>query len=201
MSPVGRSRDTTDRRDVAADLVEYLVLVVPDLDSLTELVPALGQLTDAHMVRILDGVAIARDRDGLVNVRELESLPGTVPLAHMCTAAGDMLSERDVELAALTVLPASVGLLLVTEDSWAAPLAAAVTRTGGRIVAGERIPAARVEGSVSLLAGPPARDRGEDWMSWIVDRGEQLEELADLYAKGLLSAEEFERQRARVLEP
>lgn len=54
---------------------------------------------------------------------------------------------------------------------------------------------------VDLLARPPGTDRGDDWTALIVDRGEQLAELADLYAKGLLTAEEFETQRAQVLEP
>lgn len=199
LSRTGRTRDSATGRGVAADLVEYLVLAVPDLDSLAELVPALNQLLDAKLVRILDAVAISRDRDGLVTVFELDSVAGTAPLAKMCTAAGTMLSERDVEVGSMTLLPASAGLLLVTEECWAAPLAVAVSRVGGHIVAGERIPASRVETSVNLLARPDADERGGEG-AWMVDRAAQLEELADLHAKGLLSAEEFERQRARVLE-
>jgi hypothetical protein len=141
----GRSRDTADGCGVAADLVEYLVVAVPDLDAVAELVPALTGLVDSGVMHLLDAVAISRDRDGQVAVTELESVPGADALADVCTAARDMLSDRDIELAALTVAPASADLLLVTEDCWAAPLAAAIARAGGHIVAGEHIPARRVQ--------------------------------------------------------
>ncbi len=36
--------------------------------------------------------------------------------------------------------------------------------------------------------------------AWIVDPVEQLEELADLLSRGLLSREEFERQVAKVID-
>lgn len=145
MSRAGGTSDPAAGRGVAADLVEYLVVALPDLDAIAELVPALTQLVDSGVVQLLDAIAISRDRDGLVTVTELESLADTAALAAMCTAMGDMLGDRDIELAALTVVPASAGLVLVTEDCWAAPLAAAITRTGGRIVTGERIPSRRVQ--------------------------------------------------------
>jgi hypothetical protein len=59
---------------------------------------------------------------------------------------------HDIELAALAVQPNSVGLIVVTEDRWAQPLSKAAQGAGGRIVAGDRIPARRVE---AMLAGQP----------------------------------------------
>lgn len=52
-----------------------------------------------------------------------------------------------------------------------------------------------------LLGRWPGDERANRWTAGIVDPAEQLEELADLRARGLLTAEEYERQRARVLEP
>ena len=53
-----------------------------------------------------------------------------------------------------------------------------------------------------LLVRPPCRIRTyEDSVrAWIVDPVEQLEELADLLSRGLLSREEFERQMAKVID-
>jgi hypothetical protein len=39
------------------------------------------------------------------------------------------------------------------------------------------------------------------WASPFLDPVEQLEALADLCARGLLSREEFEREKAKVLDP
>ena len=40
------------------------------------------------------------------------------------------------------------GVVLVTEDLWAKSLSTAAQRAGGQIVAGERIPASRVEAAL-----------------------------------------------------
>lgn len=54
-----------------------------------------------------------------------------------------------------------------------------------------------------LLARPPCglRSYEERVKAWIVDPIEQLEELADLMSRGLLSREEFERHKAKVIDP
>ena len=47
--------------------------------------------------------------------------------------------------------------------------------------------------------GPPTYE--EAWSTLIVDTTEQLEALADLLARGLLSPAEFEQQKAKVIGP
>jgi hypothetical protein len=56
--------------------------------------------------------------------------------------------------------------------------------------------------STDLLARPPstAREIEDGWPSVFLDPVAQLEGLADLWARGLLSREEFERQKARLFE-
>ena len=68
---------------------------------------------------------------------------------HVAGDAGGMLSERDLALASTALRPGSVGIVVVTEDRWAEPLSLAAQHAGGQIIAGERIPARRVE---SVLA-------------------------------------------------
>jgi hypothetical protein len=52
-----------------------------------------------------------------------------------------------------------------------------------------------------LLARPPCGVMFEDaWMAFVVDPVEQLSALADLHVRGLLSPDEFERQKAKVIE-
>ena len=55
---------------------------------------------------------------------------------------------------------------------------------------------------VDLLARPPCGVPMFDdaWMPFVVDPVEQLNALADLHVRGLLSPDEFERQKAKVIE-
>jgi hypothetical protein len=55
---------------------------------------------------------------------------------------------------------------------------------------------------VDLLARPPLLGGIGDnrWADLLVDRADQLNALADLVARRLLSPEEFAAQKARVLE-
>jgi Short C-terminal domain len=55
---------------------------------------------------------------------------------------------------------------------------------------------------LDLLARPPCQVTmyDERWAALVVDPTEQLRTLADLLARGLLSAEEYERHKAKVLE-
>jgi putative oligomerization/nucleic acid binding protein len=54
-----------------------------------------------------------------------------------------------------------------------------------------------------LLARPPCgrREIESGWAALIVDPVSQLAELAQLFTRGLLSSEEFERQKAKVVWP
>ena len=145
LSDARRAHRADDAGDVAADLVEYLIVAMPDLDSLADVVPALAELVAAGVMRILDVVVLVRDSDGAVAVLELEDVGSMAALSEVEGEVGGLLSDGDVEFCAFAIRPGTAGIVLVTEDRWAQPLAVAARRAGGQIVAGERIPAARLE--------------------------------------------------------
>lgn len=62
---------------------------------------------------------------------------------------------------------------------------------GGRKLSRHRRP--------GLLARPPDSDSESRFSSLLVDPIEQLEQLRNLYAQGVLSQEEFESQKARLV--
>jgi hypothetical protein len=134
---------------VSTDLVEYLIVCVPNIDALSGVADALARLVDDGTVRILDIVVVQRDPDASLRIVDIQSI---AELAQLGGTAGGLLGVHDIELAALAVQPNSVGLIVVTEDRWAQPLSKAAQGAGGRIVAGDRIPARRVE---AMLAGQP----------------------------------------------
>ena len=137
-----------------ADLVEYLVVVVPDESALAALVPALAEMVRAASIRILDLAAVVRDGDGAISVREPEAVESLAGLRDVDGEVGGLLSERDVELAGLALEPGTAGLVVLTEDRWAAPLSEAARGVGGRIVAGERIPRGRIVAPLAERARP-----------------------------------------------
>jgi hypothetical protein len=137
---------------VATDLVAYVVVVVPNVGSLAHVAPALAGLAESAMIRILDLVVVVRDTAGAVDVLEPGTVESMAVLADLDGDAGGLLSDHDIELASHALRPGTVGVVLVAEDRWAEPLSAAVRGAGGQIVAGERIPASRVE---AALTGSP----------------------------------------------
>ena len=212
---------------VATDLVEYFIVSVPNVESLVGLGPALAKLVKRAAIRILDVVVLVKDDDGEVTLLELDVVDSMASLRELEEDVGAMLSDHDLELAALALEAGTTGVVIVTEDRWAKPLSSAARRAGGQIIAGDRIPASRVASVLAersdetrernvfmtttkatrnhghnLLGRPPCGVRVHDdaWMAFVVDPVEQLSALADLHVRGLLSSEEFERQKAKVIE-
>ncbi len=142
-----RRKHVDGRIEVATDLVEYLIVAAPDPGSLAVVGVGLAELVGASAIRILDLVLLVKDADGVVSTVDPLSVEA---IRDLKVEVGSMLSEHDLELAALALRPSSAAVVLVSEDRWAKPLSVAARRAGGQIVAGERIPAARV---ASALAG------------------------------------------------
>jgi hypothetical protein len=156
---VSDARDSDGTDTFATDLIEYLIVEVPDLNALSSLVPALAELVETARIRILDLVAFEKSADGSVTALELDAVESMAALRDVDGEVGRMLSAHDIELAALALRPRSAGIVLVTEDRWAQPLSVAAQRAGGRIIGGERIPASRVE---LLLTDRSDDDRTEE---------------------------------------
>ena len=147
---MNESRNRRDQPDgVAFDLVEYLIVAMPDVGSLVTLAPALADIVRSAAIRILDLVVVVKDGEGEITALELAQIDGMDFLRELVADAGELLSEHDIGLASLALRPGTAGLILVTEDRWAEPLSAAAQLVGGQIIAGERIPAARVESALA----------------------------------------------------
>ena len=140
------ARKTDNAPDnVATDLVEYFIVAVPNVESLAGLGPALAKLVKRAAIRILDVVVLVKDDDGAVALLELDVVDSMAALRGLDHDVGGMLSDHDIELASLALRAGTTGVVIVTEDRWAKPLSTAAQRAGGQIIAGDRIPASRVE--------------------------------------------------------
>jgi hypothetical protein len=107
-----------------------------------EIAPALADLVDRGIVRILDLLLIRKGDDGSLDFFEVTDLDESEigGLRAYETAVATLLSEEDVEAVAAAVDPGSTAALLVWENTWAAPFASAIRRAGGQLAASGRIP-------------------------------------------------------------
>ncbi|MCF3180129.1 MULTISPECIES: DUF6325 family protein [unclassified Streptomyces] len=122
--------------------IDYLVVEFPGNRMTGEGFPLLVDLVDRGLIRILDLVFIRKDQDGSVAALEIADLDadGELDLAVFEGASSGLLGQDDLEEAANAIEPGSSAGLLVYENVWAAPLAAALRRGGGQLVASGRIP-------------------------------------------------------------
>ena len=127
------------------DLVEYVVIAVPELSSTRGVAAAIRELVEDSRIRILDLVGVVAEPDGRYSAIESEELSGLAELHGVEGEVGGLLSEDDIALAGSALQPGTSALILVVEDRWAQLLADAARHSGGRIVGGERIPRHRLE--------------------------------------------------------
>ncbi len=122
--------------------VDWIVVEFPGSRFKGEIAPALADLVDRGIVRVLDLLLIKKAEDGALDFFELSDLDETEigGLRTYETQLATLLSEEDVASVAAAVEPGSSAALLVWENSWAAPFASAVRHAGGQLVASGRIP-------------------------------------------------------------
>lgn len=128
--------------------VDYLVVEFPGSQFHGEILPELLALVRHGVVRVLDLALIRKDEDGSYEAYEFEDLLDG-PLAELREVERDLaelLSDKDVAATADALEPGSTAALLVYENLWAAPLASAVRRAGGLMVASGRIPVQQLLG-------------------------------------------------------
>ena len=122
--------------------VDYLVVEFPPGAShfTGEMAEALASLVEAGTIRVLDILILAKDVGGAVEAMELDDLDALDDLRTIEAGLATILAEEDVEHLAAAMEPGTVAGVLVWENCWAAPFAAAARRSGGQLVATGRIP-------------------------------------------------------------
>jgi uncharacterized protein DUF6325 len=131
---------------VAAELeemgpIDYVLVEWPGRQPTGEAAPILVDLVERGIVRVLDLAFITKAEDGSVAGLEVSELGE--PAQEMKVfegASSGLLSDEDTAEAAKALEPGTSAALLVYENTWAAPFAAAVRRSGGQLVATGRIP-------------------------------------------------------------
>jgi hypothetical protein len=121
--------------------IDYVLIEWPGAQPTGEALPDLVDLVDRGIIRILDLAFIAKGEDGSVAGIEISELADQVQEIKVFEGASSgLLSDEDRAEAGEALEPGTSAALLVYENSWAGPFAAAVRRSGGQLVANGRIP-------------------------------------------------------------
>jgi hypothetical protein len=130
--------------------IDYVILEWAGDQPVTgEVMPLLLELADRGTIRILDLAFIVKDPDGSVTPIDFADLANAVEgLGDFEGASSGLLGHDDLEEAAAALEPGTVAGVLVWENRWAAPVAAALRRSGGQLVATGRIPIQAIAASL-----------------------------------------------------
>jgi hypothetical protein len=122
--------------------VDWIVVEFPGSKFNGDIAPALADLVDGGLIRVLDLVVLKKDGDGALEAFEVSDLDEAEigGLASHEAELAMLLSEEDVIAVAEAIEPGSSAAVLVWENKWAAPFGSAVRRSGGQLVASGRIP-------------------------------------------------------------
>ncbi|MFD3993507.1 DUF6325 family protein [Streptomyces sp. NPDC058583] len=122
--------------------IDYLIVEFPGNRMTGEGLPLLVDLVDRGLIRILDLTFVRKEEDGSLSGLEIADLTGDgeLDLAVFEGASSGLLGQDDLEEAASALQPGTSAGVLVYENRWAAPFAAALRRGGAQVVASGRIP-------------------------------------------------------------
>jgi hypothetical protein len=133
--------------------VDYLVVEFPGSRMTGEGLPLLVDLVDRGVIRILDLAFFRKELDGSVTALRIADLngDGVLDLEVFEGVSSGLLGSDDLAEAGVALSPGDSAGVLVYENLWAAPFAAALHRGGAQLVAGGRIPMEDVLNTLEAL--------------------------------------------------
>jgi hypothetical protein len=134
--------------------VDILVIGYPAGSPMSgEAAPILMDLVDRGIVRVLDAMFVAKDDAGTVSGFEASGLDdkNVGDFKIFDGASSGLLGDEDIGSAGEVLEPGEAAVIIVYENRWAAPFAAAVMRNGGRLLASQRIPVPDVIAALDAL--------------------------------------------------
>src|SRR3954468_4078506 len=101
---------------MAIGAVDYIIVGFPGNQFNGEIAPELGKLVDSGTIRILDLVFITKNADGDARAAEFEDHANAPPFNALEGEVGGVISDEDIDYAAVELEPNSSAALLIWED-------------------------------------------------------------------------------------
>ena len=130
--------------------IDYVVLEWPGRQPKGDVAPMIIDLADRGIIRILDIAFLAKGTDGSVAAMDLGELTDE-GFSGFEGASSGLLGSEDLQEAAAVLEPGTSAAVLMWENRWAAPVAVALRRSGGQLVASGRIPVQAILASLDAV--------------------------------------------------
>ena len=140
----------TDRSLDELGPVDFVIIEFPEATQnfSGETIDELFKLTEAGIIRVIDILILVKDGDGSIDAIELSDLEDLGELEKLEAELAELLAEDDIVHLGAAMDPGSTAAVLVYENLWAAPFAAAARRAGGQLIADGRIPIQAIIASI-----------------------------------------------------
>jgi hypothetical protein len=138
--------------------LDYIALSFEGNQFKGEILPALVEIVDKGIVRIVDLAFIYKDQDGAVTIKEIEEIdPAQLTLFHpLVSEITGLLSQGDLVAIGSLLDNNSSAALILWENAWATTFAQAVVNANGRVLARETVPYELVQSALNAnAAGSP----------------------------------------------
>jgi len=135
--------------------VELLVVKFPGNQFKGEIAPALKELVEGGLIRVIDILFVHKDEAGELSVLEINDLDDD-DFSRFDPVVADitgMLTRDDAQQLSAALEPNSSGAVMLFENTWATKFRDALVNANGELVLNERIPRAVID---ELLAEPVA---------------------------------------------
>jgi hypothetical protein len=130
--------------------IDYVVIEWPAGTAPSgEAAPMIVDLVDRGLIRIIDVAFLAKGEDGSVATLDLGAFGEG--FEEFEGASSGVLGNDDLEEAAAALEPGATAAIIVWENRFIAPIAGAIRRSGGQLVATGRIPVQDLLASLDLL--------------------------------------------------
>lgn len=131
--------------------VDIAVLVFDGHDLNGDVAPAIAELHDNEIVRVIDLAFVRKDPAGTTSFVEVGDADVAEQFASILGAELDLLSDEDLAGFAAGLEPDTSALVVVFENSWAARLGEAVRSSNGQLASLVRIPREHVVTALEAL--------------------------------------------------
>ena len=134
--------------------VDFLALEFDNLKLKGEIMPALMELVENKVVRVIDLVVIQKDQAGKHEALELQQLaPEVIAIFDpLMVEISGIVQVEDIDAIAEQMENNTTAAVLLFENLWAIKFKEAVLRANGRLLAQERIPHEAVEEALAIFA-------------------------------------------------
>jgi len=134
--------------------VDFLALEFDNLKLKGEIMPALMELVENKIVRVIDLVVVQKDADGKHEALELQQLaPEVIAIFDpLMVEISGIVQVEDIDAIAEQMEDDTTAAVLLFENLWAVKFKETLLRANGRLLAQERIPYQVVDEALEIFA-------------------------------------------------